>query len=216
MIWIIVACAALSIGVCLPLFLRYKVIRPGWSLVYKALGTACALIPAISGAVPLGESAWFCVAALILCVMGDVFIDMHFFLGAGFFLLGHICYIAWFYSCIGLTSTLAVVLASLLAAGAGILWIFREEIGKKQLLPFVVYLLFLSGSTSFAISFGLSAARLDGLLSLSGGILFFVSDLMLFYRTLRPAPKWFGGALMVLYYAAQVLLGSGCMARAML
>ena len=216
MMWIVAACAALSIGVCLPLYGHYKVIKPGLSLIYKALGTACALIPAISGAVPTGKTAWFCVAALILCILGDVFLELQFFLGVGFFLSGHICYIMWFYACISLPPVLSAVLPVLVVTAAGIAYGFRKEIGKKRMLPFLTYMLFLSVMAAFAISYGLVTLRMDGLFSLAGGILFVVSDFMVLYQTLRPTEKWFGHILMVLYYAGQLLIASGCMARAIL
>ena len=216
MVWIVIACMALSIGVCLPLYRRYKITKLGLSLTYKALGTACALIPAISGAVPLGEAAWFCVAALVLCILGDIFLELQFFLGVGFFMLGHICYIMWFFSCISLPRTLSAVLPVLVVTAAGIAYGFRKEIGKKRMLPFVTYMLFLSVMASFAICYGLITLRADGLLSLAGGVFFVVSDFFVLYQTLRPTQKWFGYVTMVLYYAGQLLIASGCMARAIL
>ena len=210
MYWMIAACWILCLGVCLPMMFRYRPVNRKLSLTFKALATCCALLLAVCGAAGMGESAWFCVAGLALCVVADVLLDISFMPGMGVFLAGHICYCAWFYARVGVTKVHAIALICFLFFGACLLYTFRKDIGKKRMLPFGAYILFLSMMASSAIAYGVTAGNLPALLSLAGGFLFLVSDCMVFYKLMKPMPAWYSVVLMVLYEIAQLLIGTAC------
>ena len=95
MIWII-APPLLCLGVCLPMFMYWKsAAKYTLAAMYKAAGTLCALIPALVAAIRLDPHCWICAAGILLCAAGDYLLEFSTLLGGGFFLAGHICYIAF-------------------------------------------------------------------------------------------------------------------------
>ena len=95
MIWII-ASPLLCLGVCLPMFMYYKsAAKYSLAAMYKSAGTLCALIPALVAAIRLDPHCWICAAGILLCAVGDYLLEFSTLLGGGFFLAGHICYIAF-------------------------------------------------------------------------------------------------------------------------
>ena len=126
MLWIIGA-SVLCLGCCLPLFMHYKkaMLFP-LSYAFKALGTLCALILALVAAIRLDPGCWICVAALALHLVGDILLEERFLVGMGFFLAGHIAYIAFFTRLYPVTSLHVILLLAFLAFSALILYQWRK------------------------------------------------------------------------------------------
>lgn len=200
----------LCLLVCLPLYMYYKrSLRLHLACLYKSTGTLCALIPALVAAIRLDPRCYICVAALGFHAIADYLLEFNTYFGAGIFLAGHVCYIAFFLQLFPLSAVHMVCLIGLFAILAFVLYKNRKGIGK-QLLPVTVYGGVLCVMTSCAIGC-MSAFSLQGILIAVGGALFFVSDSILLHRALYPAGKSVSWIILITYYAAQLLLGLSCL-----
>ena len=116
-------------------------------------------------------------------------------------------------SCISsLVAILAgLVLGMILLLGfmAFIYYHWRKQIGK-QLKPLIVYGVGLSIMCSCAVGC-FTLWSLPGILIACGGALFFLSDSLLLRRLLFLSGKALDWAIMITYYAAQLLFGIACL-----
>ena len=78
------------------------------------------------------------------------------------------------------------------------------------MLPFSIYAAVLALTTACAIGC-LSGHTLQGQLIALGGALFFISDAFIFGRLLFTADRSVDWTIMILYYAAQLLIGISCL-----
>ena len=208
MLWIY-AVPALCLFVCLPFFLHYKqLLRYRLAAAYKTLGTLCAAVPALIAAIRLDPHCWICFAALLIHAIADYLLEFNFYLGTGFFLAGHICYIGFFSSLFPVSVVHLAAIFCLLGIIAFLLWRWRVPAGKRMPL-FIVYGVALCISCGFAIA-GLTAHTAQGQMIAAGGALFFISDAMLLARLLFSASHGVDWAIMITYYAAQLLFGCSC------
>ena len=184
--------------------------KPG---VLTALVAACAVLPATH--TDLVDRKWWFVAALVLCLAGDVLLMLPqdlFVAGLGAFLVGHVLYI------VGLLqppsppgvppfsfSTTGLVVAVLVSVAYGVVpatLIFRSlaRSGQRALIaPVAVYLVVILSMAVLAANVGVPAA-------LVGAAFFVVSDTILalnrFVRPIRHGTV----AVHVTYHLAQGLL----------
>ena len=209
MMWMYAVCS-LVLFVCLPCFLYFKQhLRYRLAAAYKVLGTLGAASLALIAALRLEPHCWICFAALLIHAVADYLLEFNFYLGAGFFLAGHICYIGFFSSLFPVTLVHLIAVLCLLGITAFLFWRWRIPMGKRMPL-FIVYGVALAVSCGFAIA-GLTAHTLQGQLIAAGGALFFISDAMLLARLLFTSPSSVDWAIMITYYAAQLLFGISCL-----
>ena len=209
MLWIY-AVPALCLFVCLPFFLHYKqLLRYRLAAAYKTLGTLCAAVPALISALRLDQHCWICFAALLLHAVADYLLEFNFYLGTGFFLAGHICYIGFFSAMYPVTAVHVISVLCLMGIIAFLIWRWRVPSGRRIPL-FIVYGAVLSVTCGFALA-ALTAHTLPGRMTAVGGALFFISDAMLFARLLFTASHGVDWAIMISYYAAQLLFGLSCL-----
>ncbi len=205
--WWIVPAAILSLGLCLPMFMRCKAKKLSvQSQCWKAMGTLCALALALGGAIPLGGNRWLGAGALLLCTIADVMLERKFYVGMGFFMGGHLCYIAWFLHRQQLGSLQAVVFGVLLAAAVCLILRLRPLL-KEKLVPYAAYAMVLI--TMCACGVGCATGGAAGIFTAVGVVLFVISDMMVCWETLRSTSTAFDWTAMVLYYTAQLCLGTG-------
>ncbi len=207
---VILACAAVSLLICLPLWLHYKPLRPSLGVCFKALGTLCALIPALIAALKLEPACWVMVLALGLHVLADIVLEYQFVPGAGLFLLGHLCYASAFLTRFPLSAALPVCLVIFLGLLAWALYKNRKQAGKS-LIPFAVYGAVLAFMASAGIAGGCASGTLRGVVTALGAALFVFSDGLIFRNLVRPELPRMDVLIMVTYYAAQLLLGASCL-----
>ncbi len=208
--YIVLACAAVSLLICMPLYLHYKPIRLSLAVCFKALGTVCALVCALIAALKLDPLYWAAAGALALHSAADVVLEYQFLAGAGLFLLGHICYIALFLRLFPLTAAMPVCLVIFLGLLFFLLYKNRSLVGKNM-VPCAVYGAVLSLMASLSIAGGASAASAGGLMAAVGAALFVFSDGLIFRALLRPDLPRPDLLIMLTYYAAQLLLGGSCL-----
>ena len=209
MIWII-APPLLCLGVCLPMFMYWKsAAKYTLAAMYKAAGTLCAPIPALIAAIRLDPHCWICAAGILLCAAGDYLLEFSTLLGGGFFLAGHICYIAFLAHLFPVSAVQVICLAVFVGIMVYTFYKNKTLIGK-QLPVYAVYGVILSVMSAFAVG-ALSSGSLHGILIACGGALFFVSDYILLHRTLYTAGKAVSWIIMITYYSAQLLLGISCL-----
>ena len=114
--WWIAGVCAICLLLCLPFFLHYKKnLRFKLAAAFKVCGTLCAASFALIAAIRLDSRCWICFAALILHATADYFLEFSLYIGAGFFLAGHICYIAFFTSIFPPTAVHLICAVCLLA-----------------------------------------------------------------------------------------------------
>ncbi|QUA54180.1 lysoplasmalogenase [Aristaeella lactis] len=204
------AVSALCLFVCLPFFMHYKrILRYHLAASFKALGTLCAASMALTAALRLDQYCWICFGALLLHSAADYLMEFNMYLGAGFFLAGHICYICFFTHLFPVSGLHLIALLCLLGIVVFLLWRWRRLVGK-QLPFFAIYAVVLSITAACAIA-GLSAHTLQGQMIALGGALFFLSDAMILGRTLFTATHAVDWVIMITYYAAQLLIAASCL-----
>ena len=209
MLWII-GIAVLCFFVCLPLFMYYKkLMRYHLASMYKSTGTLCALIPALVAAVRLDSRCFICVAALGIYAVADYFLEFSTYMGAGFFIAGHVCYVAFFLQLFPVSILHLFCLMALFAVLAFVFYRNRKAIGK-QMPAFAIYGTALCVMSACAVGC-MSAFTLQGILIAAGGAFFFISDYILFHRALYPAGKSVSWIIMITYYTAQLLFGISCL-----
>ncbi len=209
MLWII-GVSALCLLVCLPLFMHYRyALRMRLAASYKMLGTLCAAVLALVASIRLDPRCWICFAGLLLHASADYLLEFSLYWGAGLFLAGHICYIAFFTGLFPVSSVHVICLLCLLGITAFAFYRWRKQIGK-QLPLFAVYGAVLCVMAACALG-GLSGHVLQGQLIAVGGALFFISDSMICGRLLFSADRVVDWMIMILYYSAQLLFGISCL-----
>ena len=189
----------LSLGVFLPLTKLLQKQRPRLSAVCKMLATLCAAALALSGG--LKESSWLCVTALLLCAAADGLLCVHFVTGMAVFAAGHVAYMVWFLTRRGIGWLSAAVFLPLLALGFGLLWHWRDRLGRLG-IPMCAYAVILSAMGALGIPCG-------GLTALAAG-LFILSDIMVCRQVVMPVSVTFDVSALAIYYAAQLLFGAAC------
>jgi len=184
--------------------------KPG---VLIALTAACAVLP--DSHTDLVDRKWWFVAALVLCLLGDVLLMVPrdlFVAGLGAFLVGHLLYIGGLLQAPSppgsppfAFSTTGLVVASLIgiayaAVPATLIFGALTRGGQRALVPPVaVYLVVI-------LTMAVLAANVGAPVALAGAALFVLSDTILAVnRFVRPLP---GGnvAVHVTYHLAQGLL----------
>ena len=209
MLWMY-AVSALCLLICLPFYMYYKkALHYRLATAFKSLGTLCAASFALIAAIRLDPHCWICFSALLLHAVADYLLEYNLYLGAGFFLAGHICYISFFSFLFPVSGVHLVILICLFAIIAVLFWRWRKAIGKRMLL-FIVYAAALAVMSAFAIA-GWTGHTLQGELIAAGGALFFLSDALLLGRLLFSATRPVDWVIMITYYAAQLLFGASCL-----
>ena len=210
MLWMYAVCA-LTLFVCLPFFMHYKTaLRYKLAASFKSLGTLGAASLALIAALRLDPRCWVCVAALLLHAVADWLLEFNLFWGEGFFLAGHICYIAFFTNLFPVSAVHLIAAVCLLSVNAYLFWRWRKTIGNRM-LPFALYALVLCLTAACAVG-SLTGHTLQGQLIALGGALFFISDVFVLGRLLFTASRAVDWAVMILYYSAQLLIGISCLA----
>ena len=209
MIWKYAVCA-LTFFVCLPFFMHYKkAMRYHLAAAFKTLGTLGAAVLAMTAALRLDPRCWVCFAALMLHSVADYLLEFNLYWGEGFFLAGHVCYIAFFLNLFPVSAVHVVAVACLIGIEVFLFWRWRKPIGNRMLV-FGVYAFVLAVTAGCAIGC-LSGHVLQGQLIALGGALFIISGTLVFARLLFTADRSVDWAVMILYYAAQLLFGISCL-----
>lgn len=206
-------CCVLCLCVCLPLFMLNKYKDLKLAVCFKVLGTLCAFCLALVAAIRLDRLAWLCSAALLVFAAADFCLEYNAVLGATLFGLGHFCMIIWSLSryTISVTHLISIVLLGLVLAF--LVYKLRSAIGKKTLIPVLMYGVCLSIMCGCCIAGGLSpeAFNTSGWLMAAGGALFFVSDCLIALRTFGKSPVWISWGVMITYYCALLCFGISCL-----
>ena len=202
--------SALCCLVCLPLFMHYKAaLRYKLSASFKTMGTLCAACLVLTAAIRLDPRCWVCFAGVMLHALADWILEFNLWFGAGVFLFGHICYIAFFAALFPISAVQLICAVFLLLLVAFLFFRWRKQIGKRMPL-FSAYAAVLAVMTACAVG-GLTGHTLQGQLIALGGALFFISDSMICARLLFDAGRGIDWLIMILYYGAQLLFGVACL-----
>lgn len=209
MIWIAGVCAV-CYGICMPLYLYYKKsLRLHLACSYKSTGTLCAFLLALVAAIRLDPRCYVCAGAILIYAVADYFLEFNFMLGAGIFLTGHICGIAFFLNLIPFSFHHLICVLVLGGLLAFVFYRWRKPIGKQ--MPFFIFygvsLVFMCACAIECFNLG----NLAGILIALGGALFYISDFFLLRRTLFPSDTSINWVILITYYASLLLFGIGCL-----
>lgn len=151
-------------------------------------------------------AACFVLAATLCCAVADVLLEQIFNFGACVFALGHICYLAAYFSEAHFSIATAVSFVILLA---GMYLIHRKQtVGKsgREILAVVAYGLVLSAMTAGAITYCVQQRDFGSMLTAFGAVGFFISDNILIWRLLSGCESRLQGAVLLLFYYGGVFL----------
>jgi len=147
---------------------------------------------------------WWFVAALVLSMLGDVFLmlpdERLFVAGLGSFLLGHLAYIGGLWtdgvSAAPLSIGLALVLIAVVVVGRPVVRSVRRGDDPSMETPVIAYMAVISLMVASAMGTGEA-------LAIVGAGLFYCSDSLIAWRRfVRPKP-WQPLAIIVTYHVAQ-------------
>lgn len=183
----------------------------GWIDLHRlfkplALGLAIALVAARPGALR-GAFGWKLLAALALCLAGDVFLllDGFFVAGLASFLAAHLCFLALFRQGVPWFASGKALAATLLAAVAMVAVLF-PHLGPVLQVAVPAYALVIALMTAQAIGRAVVLRDPAAVAVGVGAALFMASDALLaidrFAQPIALAPFW----ILATYYAAQVLI----------
>ena len=145
---------------------------------------------------------------LVFAMLGDVFINKSFAMGAGFFALGHVGFAVAYSFLQGFNPRDVIIVGVIfLATAAFLLFAPCVNFGSKK-----IKWICLSYSLIISIMLGKATANLicqvnavNALIS-AGSLLFFFSDLMLVLNWFVGVGRWAGNACMGTYYPALCIL----------
>ena len=147
-------------------------------------------------------------AGLVLAMLGDVFINKSFALGAGFFALGHVGF-AVAYSFLQAFGPRDVVIIGVIfiATAAFLLFAPCVKFGSENIKWIcLAYSLIISVMLGKAMANLIGQANAVNALISAGSFLFFFSDLMLVLNWFVRVGRWAGNACMGTYYPALCIL----------
>lgn len=147
-------------------------------------------------------------AGLVLAMLGDVFINKSFAMGAGFFALGHIGFAAAYSLLQGFNSFDVIIIGVIFTATAAFL-LFAPcvDFGSKKIKWICLsYALIISVMLGKATANLICQVNAVNALVAAGSFLFFFSDLMLVLNWFVGVGRWAGYACMGTYYPALCIL----------
>lgn len=150
----------------------------------------------------------FMAAGLVLAMLGDVFINKSFALGAGTFALGHVGF-AVAYSFLHTFNWRDIIMIGVIfvATAAFLLFAPMVDFGSKKIKGIcLAYSLIISVMLGKAFSNLICQTSTVNALISAGSFLFFFSDLMLVLNWFVGVGKWAGNACMGTYYPALCIL----------
>ena len=150
----------------------------------------------------------FMTVGLVLCMLGDILINLNFILGAAVFALGHIFFIIA-YSCLEKFKLLDLIIGAVVFIGAGLFLILYPELDFGSTLLKCVcvgYALIISLMFGKALAGFIRQRTIFNALLAVGSLLFVFSDLMLVFSSFMGKWGWTNEACMATYYPALCIL----------
>jgi uncharacterized membrane protein YhhN len=147
-------------------------------------------------------------AGLVFAMLGDIFLNKSFALGAGFFALGHVGF-AVAYSFLQAFGPRDVVIIGVIFIATATFLIFAPcvKFGSENIKWIcLAYSLIISVMLGKAIANLIGQANAVNALISAGSFLFFFSDLMLVLNWFVRVGRWAGNACMGTYYPALCIL----------
>jgi len=180
-----------------------------WMLVTKVLPTLiCAVFAGTALLNGGGRYAMLIFIGLCICAAADVMLGIHFVTGGALFLLGHLFYMAAFFTQQRPNRWSFLVFAAALVLLWLFVWQFKPKIHHP--LMFAGVLLYAAAlavvlSLSLPMPFRSFSART--LLAALGAVIFVLSDMGVCHGMLCKIPKKLDYVYLGIYYLAQLLLG---------
>lgn len=179
-------------------------------LIFKALATFMPVLLALYYAYHAKEGyAWWIFAGTICYMAADVLLEIWFLTGVAFFGAGHICITAGLVKQGVAFRYMAICFLLLIGMMFLVLGKYMKKLGSL-LVPGLLYAALLCLMAATAVSSGIQAHNISGILLGTGGIFFVVSDTILGWSHLSGKRKQrYSAILLILYYLAVYLLVTG-------
>lgn len=202
-IWAVLVIPVIAAG----MILHFKIKEWGygrWNILPKCLSTWMVVCTGILGLWARGDGegmgkTWI-LAALVLFLLADGFLELNFFVGMGVFGVGHLLLVGWFLAR-GVYSPISLLIW-LLFMGAS-LWLFRKELfgGQKNpmLYAMILYPAILMGMAAIAVMLPFQLGNFY-IWTAVGALLFVVSDMMVGKGFFRKLSKTADYTALSLYY----------------
>lgn len=173
-----------------------------WNLIPKCLPTWLMVCTAFAGIWQFQkreEDLWI-FAAMILFLLADALLEIHFFLEMGVFAAGHLALIIWLLIQGHFTfAYVPVWVAGMLL----MIWVFRKELerGKEdhRLYLMLLYPAVLMGMMAMAVCLSFTAGKSYGWIAV-GSVLFVISDMMVGKKFFGKLPEKLEFGALILYY----------------
>ena len=171
----------------------------GLHIAVKCAATSMAALVALLGCLQNGIAAhWVLLAGLVVCVIADGVLCVHFMAGGAVFALGHVLYMAAFCLMHRPTWRSVLLLLALMGLATAACFRFRGRIGRRY--PF-----FYAYATVLSVMVSLAAAQAP--LYFAGALLFAFSDGLLGYLLVDRGHVRLDYISLGAYYLGQFLLG---------
>lgn len=175
------------------------------------------LIYAIKSKASCSKFYYIMAAGVVFAMLGDVFIFHNFFLGAGAFALGHICFLIAYIFLQKITRTDLIVSGCFfILTLLYLLFCPVLSFDDPMLLPVcIIYAGIISTMTGKAFGLFLSKKTLFSGIVFLGSFIFFISDIMLVLDLFAGLWAWPYHACMALYYPSVCLLAFSMLLKVM-
>ncbi len=180
------------------------------SLCLKAGATSAAVLTAWAAACrSQSRAAWLVVAAAVCCMIADVLLEVKFTAGSALFGVGHLFFMASYFTQAGPSAVTALVFGILFG---GMYLLHRGQLfvlGKKKAAA-CLYSALLSAMTAMALTAAVQNRDVTGWMTGAGASCFFLSDNILIKRRLTGSrSQTMGRWILVFYYGALYLITAG-------
>jgi len=144
-------------------------------------------------------------AGVLICMLGDVLIEIHFVAGTIAFFCAHLCFIAYFLRLAPFNSSSLIVFVVIYVITVSGFWKYVSKLGK-QLPVFLAYPAILIAMFSIAVILPFTLKSVGSLCIAVGAGMFVASDLLLASNTLATSSKIRDRMVLYLYFPAVYLL----------
>lgn len=150
--------------------------------------------------------SWLLLIGLIFAMAGDILLIEHFIIGAILFAIGHIFYLAYFFTLYKFTILDLIFTVFLITFAMLVIFLYKgfEWQGMKMLV--VIYAIVISLMLSKAMGNYFAHKNTANLISFLGALFFFFSDMMLLFYVFAGKQMIFDYFCIYTYYPAEFML----------
>lgn len=155
--------------------------------------------------------SWLLVIGLVFAMLGDIFLIDHFMLGAIFFAIGHIFYLAYFCTLYRFSFLDIIFTALIIAFAMLVIFLYDGFVWNGMKMLVIVYAIVISCMLGKAIGNYFAHKNYANLITFLGALFFFFSDMMLLFNVFGGGQGLFDYFCIYTYYPAEFMLALSCL-----